>query len=652
MSVLEYFISTHGARKGLADTALKTADAGYLTRRLVDVSHDVIINEVDCGTLRGLIATAIKSKDEVVESLGERILGRTSVHDVFNPLTGELIVPAGEQITEDLANLIESLPIEQVEIRSVLTCESRKGVCAKCYGRNLASGRMVEKGEVVGVIAAQSIGEPGTQLTLRTFHVGGTASSTAADSSITSKYNGKLEYEELRTIERISDDGSKQLVVVSRTTELRIIDANTGITFSQYDVPYGSILYKKDGETVKKGDLICEWDAYNAITIIETAGTARFDGMVEGENFREEAADEYSMNRDKVIIEGRDKSKNPSVLIVDGNNEIKKQYNLPVGAHVMISEGDAVKVGDIIIKIPRAIGKANDITGGLPRVTELFEARNPSNPAIVSEINGEVVMGTIKRGNREIIVRNKSGVEKRYLVPLTKQIMVQENDYVKAGMRLSDGAVSPTDLLRILGPIKVQEYIVNEIQEVYRLQGVKINDKHFEIIVRQMMRKVQIDNPGDTDFLQEELVDKWVFMDTNDSIYGKFYVVEAGDSQRFETGQIITARELRGENSSLERQGLKPVVVREARPATASQVLQGITRAALKTNSFISAASFQETTKVLSEAAIRGRVDYLEGLKENVICGHAIPAGTGQKDFQEILVAPVTETVTDDLAEL
>ena len=651
MSVLEYFISTHGARKGLADTALKTADAGYLTRRLVDVSHDVIINEEDCGTLRGLIATAIKSKDEVVESLGERILGRTSVHDVFNPLTGELIIPAGEQITEDIAKLIESLPIEQVEIRSVLTCESRKGVCAKCYGRNLASGRMVEKGEVVGVIAAQSIGEPGTQLTLRTFHVGGTASSTAADSSITSKYNGKLEFEELRTIERKMDDGTSQTVVVSRTTELRIIDENTGITFSQYDVPYGSILYKNEGESVKKGDLICEWDVYNAITIIETDGTVRFDGLVEGENYREEMADEYSLNRDKVIIEGRDRTKNPSILIVDDDNNIKKQYNLPVGAHVMINEGDKVKVGDIIIKIPRAIGKSSDITGGLPRVTELFEARNPSNPAIVTEINGEVTMGKVKRGNREIIVTNRSGVQKSYLVPLTKQIMVQENDYVKAGMRLSDGAVSPTDLLRILGPIKVQEYIVNEIQEVYRLQGVKINDKHFEIIVRQMMRKVQIVDPGDTEFLQEELVDKWQFMDTNDAIYGKLYVVEAGDSQRFVPGDIITPRELRGENSSLERQGLKTVVVREAKPATANQILQGITRAALKTNSFISAASFQETTKVLSEAAIRGRVDYLEGLKENVICGHAIPAGTGQKEFQEILVAPTVQT-QQDLSEL
>jgi len=650
MSVLEYFISTHGARKGLADTALKTADAGYLTRRLVDVSHDVIINEEDCGTLRGLIATAIKSKDEVVESLGERILGRTSVHDVFNPLTGELIIPAGEEITEDIANLIESLPIEQVEIRSVLTCESRKGVCAKCYGRNLASGRMVEKGEVVGVIAAQSIGEPGTQLTLRTFHVGGTASSTASENSITSKYNGKLEFEELRTIERVSEEGV-QNVVVSRTTEVRIVDENTGITYSQYDVPYGSILYKNDGDSVKKGDLICEWDAYNAITIIETAGKVRFDSMIDGVTFREEMADEYSLNRDKVIIESRDKSKNPTIIIVDENGESLKHYNLPVGAHVMVEDGQDVKIGDIIIKIPRAIGKASDITGGLPRVTELFEARNPSNPAIVSEINGEVIMGKIKRGNREIIIKNRSGLEKHYLVPLTKQILVQENDYVKAGTRLSDGAVSPTDILGILGPIKVQEYIVNEIQEVYRLQGVKINDKHFEIIVRQMMRKVQINDPGDTEFLPEELVDKWLFMDTNDAIYGKYIVMDAGDSQTYSEGEIISAREMRSENASLDRQGLKMMVLREAKPATASQVLQGITRAALKTNSFISAASFQETTKVLSEAAIRGRVDTLEGLKENVICGHPIPAGTGQKEFQEILVAPAAD-MQKNLADL
>ena len=639
MTVLEYFISTHGARKGLADTALKTADAGYLTRRLVDVSHDVIINEEDCGTLRGLMASAIKNKDEVVESLGERILGRTSVHDIFNPITGELIIKAGEEIREATASLIDSLPIEQVEIRSVLTCESRKEVCAKCYGRNLATSRMVEKGEVVGVIAAQSIGEPGTQLTLRTFHVGGTASSTAADSSIESKYNGKLQFEELRTLERETVTGEKEEVVVSRMAELKIIDENTGITFSTYDVPYGSVLYKKDGDNVKKGDLICEWDPYNAITIVETTGTVRFDNMIEGLTFREESADEYSNNKDKVIIESRDRTKNPSILIIGEGGDLLKQYNLPVGAHVTVSDGENVRIGEVIIKIPRAIGKSNDITGGLPRVTELFEARTPSSPAIISEINGEVIMGKIKRGNREIVVRNKSGVEKHYLVPLTKQILVQENDYVKAGSRLSDGGISPTDILNVLGPVKAQEYIVNEVQAVYRLQGVKINDKHFEIIVRQMMRKVQINDPGDTEFLPEELVDKWLFMDTNDDIYGKYYVIEHGDSQRYSDGNIITAREMRNENSSLERQGLKMMAVREAKPATASQVLQGITRAALKTDSFISAASFQETTKVLSEAAIRGRVDDLEGLKENVICGHLIPAGTGQKEFQDIVVS-------------
>ena len=639
MTVLEYFISTHGARKGLADTALKTADAGYLTRRLVDVSHDVIINEEDCGTLRGLMASAIKNKDEVVESLGERILGRTSVHDIFNPITGELIIKAGEEIREATANLIDSLPIEQVEIRSVLTCESRKGVCAKCYGRNLATSRMVEKGEVVGVIAAQSIGEPGTQLTLRTFHVGGTASSTAADSTIESKYNGKLQYEELRTLERETVDGLTEEVVVSRMAELKIVDENTGITFSHYDVPYGSVIYKKDGESVKKGDLICEWDPYNAITIVETTGTVRFDNMESGVTFREESADEYSNNKDKVIIEAKDKTKNPSILIVGDEGEVLKQYNLPVGAHVTVSDGESVKIGEVIIKIPRAIGKSNDITGGLPRVTELFEARTPSSPAIISEINGEVIMGKVKRGNREIIVKNRSGVEKHYLVPLTKQILVQENDYVKAGSRLSDGGISPTDILNVLGPVKAQEYIVNEVQAVYRLQGVKINDKHFEIIVRQMMRKVQINDPGDTEFLPEELVDKWKFMDTNDDIYGKYYIVDSGDSQRYSAGQIVNAREMRNENASLERQGLAMMAVREARPATASQVLQGITRAALKTDSFISAASFQETTKVLSEAAIRGRVDDLEGLKENVICGHLIPAGTGQKEFQDIVVS-------------
>ena len=638
MTVLEYFISTHGARKGLADTALKTADAGYLTRRLVDVSHDVIITEEDCGTLRGLIATAIKNKDEVVESLGERILGRTTVHDIFNPLTGDIILHAGEEIREADAELIDSLPIEQVEIRSVLTCESRKGVCAKCYGRNLATSRMVEKGEVVGVIAAQSIGEPGTQLTLRTFHVGGTASSAVADSSIDSKYDGRLQFAELRTIQRVAEDGTTQEVVVSRMAELRIIDENTGITFSQYDIPYGSVLYKKDGDKVKKGDRICEWDAYNAITIVETSGKIRFENMIEGVTFSKEAGDEFSTSTDKVIIESKDKTKSPALDIVDAKGEILKQFNLPIGAHVIAEDGSKVKVGDIIIKIPRAVGKSSDITGGLPRVTELFEARNPSSPAILSDINGEVIMGKVKRGNREIVVQNKSGVEKHYLVPLTKQILVQENDYVRAGTPLSDGGVSPTDYLNILGPVKAQEYIVNEVQAVYRLQGVKINDKHFEIIVRQMMRKVEITNPGDTEFLPEELVDKWKFMDVNDEIYGKFYVCAPGDSQKYADGDIIGARELRNENESLERQGLKPLVTRPAQPATARLVLQGITRAALKTDSFISAASFQETTKVLSESAIRGRVDHLEGLKENVICGHLIPAGTGLSDYQDIIV--------------
>ncbi|MBP5626063.1 MAG: DNA-directed RNA polymerase subunit beta', partial [Bacteroidales bacterium] len=587
---------------------------------------------------RGLIATAIKNKDEVVESLGERILGRTSVHDIFNPLTGELIIKAGEEIREKEADLIDSLPIEQVEIRSVLTCESRKGVCAKCYGRNLATSRMVEKGEVVGVIAAQSIGEPGTQLTLRTFHVGGTASSSAADSSIESKYEGVLKFDELRTIDRVKEDGAIETVVVSRMAELRIMDENTGITFSQYDVPYGAVLYKKDGDKVVKGDMICEWDAYNATTIVETAGTVRFENMIEGSTFQKDAADEFSISTDKVIIESKDKTKSPVMLIVDENANILKQYNLPVGAHVMAESGNVVKVGDVIMKIPRAIGKASDITGGLPRVTELFEARNPSNPAILSEINGEVKMGSVKRGNREISVINKSGSKKSYLVPLTKQILVQDNDYVRAGSPLSDGGVSPSDILSILGPVKAQEYIVNEVQAVYRLQGVKINDKHFEIIVRQMMRKVEITFPGDTEFLSEEMVDKWRFMDVNDQIYGKLVVVDAGGSQKYEAGQIIGAREMRSENASLERQGQPLMVTRPTQPATARLILQGITRAALKTDSFISAASFQETTKVLSEAAIRGRVDHLEGLKENVICGHLIPAGTGLKNYQDIIV--------------
>ena len=641
LSVLEYFISTHGARKGLADTALKTADAGYLTRRLVDVSHDVIINEEDCKTLRGIVATAIKNKDEIVESLYDRILGRTSVHDIYNPLTGELILPANEEITEDIAAKISALPIEQVEIRSVLTCESRKGVCAKCYGRNLATGRMVEKGEVVGVIAAQSIGEPGTQLTLRTFHVGGTASSIASESEIVARYDGRLEFEELRTVTKHEDDGDFE-IVIGRTAEMRIVDVNTGITLSQHNIPYGAKLFQKDGANISKGDRICEWDAYNAVTITELPGTISFDSLVEGVTFREEATDEFSLHREKVIIESRDKSKNPTIHIMQNGTEVK-QYNLPVGAHLTVEDGEEVQAGDVIVKIPRAIGKSGDITGGLPRVTELFEARNPSNPAIVAEINGEVQMGKIKRGNREIVIRSKTGDEKRYLVPLSKQILVQENDYIRAGMPLSDGAVSPADILAIQGPIKVQEYIVNEIQEVYRMQGVKINDKHFEIIVRQMMRKVQIVDPGDTRFLPEQLVDKWEFNEENDSMFGKKVVQDAGDSTELRPGQIVTARRLRDENSMLKRQDLKLVQARDAIPATSNQILQGITRAALRTNSFMSAASFQETTKVLSEAAIRGKVDTLEGLKENVICGHLIPAGTGQREFERIIVASMDD---------
>ena len=637
LSVLEYFISTHGARKGLADTALKTADAGYLTRRLVDVSHDVVISEDDCGTLRGLVATAIKNRDEVVESLYDRILGRTSVHDIYNPLTGERIVETGQEITEDIAELIESLPIEQVEIRSVLTCESRKGACAKCYGRNLSTGRMVNIGEVVGVIAAQSIGEPGTQLTLRTFHVGGTASNIASENEIIARYDGRLEFDELRTITK--ENEAKAEIVIGRTAEMRIVDINTGIALSNQFIPYGATVFFKDGDSVKRGEKICEWDAYNAVTIAETGGKAVFDNLIEGITYREEAADEYSLHKEKVIIESRDKSKNPAIRILNDDKQELRQYNLPVGAHIMIENGKKIKAGDILIKIPRAVGKSGDITGGLPRVTELFEARNPSNPAVVSEINGEVQMGKIKRGNREIIIKSKTGEEKRYLVPLSKQILVQENDYVRAGLPLSDGAISPTDILAIQGPTKVQEYIVNEIQEVYRMQGVKINDKHFEIIVRQMMRKLEIVDPGDTRFLPEQLVDKWEFMYENDNIYDKKVVLDAGDSTELRPGMIITVRKLREENSMLKRRDMKLVEARDAIPATSNQVLQGITRAALRTNSFMSAASFQETTKVLSEAATHGKVDTLEGLKENVICGHLIPAGTGTREFDKIIVA-------------
>ncbi|MBN2480706.1 MAG: DNA-directed RNA polymerase subunit beta' [Bacteroidales bacterium] len=642
LSVLEYFISTHGARKGLADTALKTADAGYLTRRLVDVSQDVIIVEEDCGTLRGLVATAIKNNEEVVESLYERILGRTVVHDVYHPLTGELIISSGSEVNEEIARIIDDSPIEQLEIRSVLTCESRKGMCAKCYGRNLATGRMVQMGEAVGVIAAQSIGEPGTQLTLRTFHVGGTAMSITTESRITAKYNGTAEIEELRVVERVAEDGSKFDIVIGRLAEIRIVDKKTGIALTTNNIPYGAKLYVKNGADVNKGDLICEWDPYNAVIISEAAGKVAFEHVMEGVTFKEES-DEVTGYREKVIIETRDRTKNPSITITDKSGNVMKTYNLPVGSHLSIDEGTSVDAGDILVKIPRAIGKSGDITGGLPRVTELFEARNPSNPAIVSEIDGEVAFGKIKRGNREIIITSKAGQQKKYLVPLSKQILVQENDYVKAGIPLSDGAITPIDILTIKGPTKVQEYIVNEVQEVYRLQGVKINDKHFEVIVRQMMRKVEIIDPGDTKFLEKQLVDKWEFFEENDWIYGKKVIEVGGDSQMLKPGQIVTARKLRDENSLLKRKDMKPVKARDAIPATSQQILQGITRAALQTQSFMSAASFQETTKVLNEAAIYGKVDGLEGLKENVIVGHLIPAGTGNRRFSNIIVGSKEE---------
>lgn len=642
LSVLEYFISTHGARKGLADTALKTADAGYLTRRLVDVSHDVIINEEDCGTLRGLVCMDLKNNDDIIATLYERILGRVSVHDIIHPTTGELLVAGGEEITEDIAKKIQESPIESVEIRSVLTCESKKGVCAKCYGRNLATNRMVQKGEAVGVIAAQSIGEPGTQLTLRTFHAGGTAANIAANASIVAKNDSRLEFEELRTVDVVDESGEAAKVVVGRLAEVRFIDVNTNIVLSTHNVPYGSKLYAADGDIVNKGKVIAKWDPFNAVIITEATGRIDFEGVIENITYKVES-DEATGLREIIIIESKDKTKVPSAHVISESGDLIRTYNLPVGGHVVIENGQKVKAGEVIVKIPRAVGKAGDITGGLPRVTELFEARNPSNPAVVSEIDGEISMGKIKRGNREIIVTSKTGEVKKYLVALSKQILVQENDYVRAGTPLSDGATTPSDILAIKGPTAVQEYIVNEVQDVYRLQGVKINDKHFEIIVRQMMRKVQIDEPGDTRFLEQQVVDKLDFMEENDRIWGKKVVVESGDSQTLQAGQIVTARKLRDENSMLKRRDLKLVEVRDAIPATSTQILQGITRAALQTSSFMSAASFQETTKVLNEAAINGKVDRLEGMKENVICGHLIPAGTGQREFEKIIVGSKEE---------
>ncbi len=638
LSVLEYFISTHGARKGLADTALKTADAGYLTRRLVDVAQDVVITEPDCGTLRGLTTTALKKNEEVVETLYDRILGRVSLHDIYHPQTGDLIVNASDEITEEIAKVIEESPVDGVEIRSVLTCESKQGVCAKCYGRNLATARMVQKGEAVGVIAAQSIGEPGTQLTLRTFHVGGIASNLSISSKIEAKYDGILEIDELRFVEYESADGRKYYIVIGRSAEMRIVDKKTGIILASAHIPYGANLYHRQGTEVKKGELISDWDPYNAVILSEVQGKVVFDNIIEGTTYRVES-DEQTGYHDKVIIETRQKAKNPSIRIIGGDSSDLRVYDIPVGSHIVVEEGKKIKAGEVLVKIPRAIGKSGDITGGLPRVTELFEARNPSDPAVVAEIDGVVSFGKkLKRGNREVIIRSKTGEEKSYLIPTSKQILAQENDYIKAGTPLSEGAMTPSDILAIKGPMKVQEYIVNEIQEVYRLQGVKINDKHYEVIVRQMMRKVEVADPGDTKFLEGELANKIDFHDENDSIYGKKVVIDPGDSIIIKPGQIVTARKLRDENSMLKRRDKKLIEARDAQPATAKQLLQGITRASLQTKSFISAASFQETTKVLTVAAINAKSDELLGLKENVIVGHLIPAGTGLREYQDLIV--------------
>ena len=655
LTVLEYFISTHGARKGLADTALKTADAGYLTRRLVDVAQDVIISGNDCGTLRGLTISSFKKSEEVVETLYDRILGRVALHDIFHPQTGELIIRDGEEINETIAKIIEDSPIESVEIRSVLTCESKHGVCSKCYGRNLASGMLVQTGEAVGVIAAQSIGEPGTQLTLRTFHVGGTASSIAITSKIEAKYDGVLSLDELRSVKYKNPDGKTYDVVVGRSAEMRIIDKKTNIILSSSNIPYGAHLYIKNGSTVKKGMLISDWDPYNAVIISEISGTIAFENIIEGKTFRIES-DEQTGYHEKVIVETRQKVKNPTIHILNDKKEVLKSYDIPVNAHIIVDNGNQIKAGEPLVKIPRAIGKSGDITGGLPRVTELFEARNPSDPAKVSEIDGIVSFGKkLKRGNREIIITSKTGEEKRYLIPTSKQILAQENDYVRAGTPLSEGAMTPADILAIKGPMIVQEYIVNEIQEVYRLQGVKINDKHFEVIVRQMMRKVEVDDPGDTKFLEGELVDKIVFHNENDEIFGKKVVINPNDSINFHSGQIISSHKLRDENSMLRRKDKMLVESRDSKPATARQVLQGITKASLQTNSVFSAASFQETTKVLTQATIQAKTDNLRGLKENVIVGHLIPAGTGLKRYNDIIVGSKEEyevlTETKDKGE-
>ena len=641
LSILEYFISTHGARKGLADTALKTADAGYLTRRLVDVSQDVVINEDDCATLRGLTVSALKKNDDVVESLYDRILGRVALFDIEHPETGEIIVTEGEEINEDYAKAIETSSLEEVEIRSVLTCDLTRGVCTKCYGRNLATGKLVQKGEAVGVIAAQSIGEPGTQLTLRTFHVGGTASNIADQAELNAKSDGVLELEEVRVVERVDSEGEVENIVIGRTGEVKITDKSKTVVMNA-NIPYGAKLLVSDKDKISKGDVICKWDPYNAVIISEFNGSIQFNNLVEGVTYREEV-DEQTGFTEIVIKENRDKKMIPTISVLDKDESDLKSYNLPVDAHIIVKDGDKVKSGDVMVKIPRKAGKSGDITGGLPRVTEMFEARNPSNPAVVSEIDGVASYGKIKRGNREVIIEARTGLIKKYLIPLSRHILVQENDFVKAGQTLSDGAITPKDILSIKGPTAVQEYIVNEIQEVYRLQGVKINDKHFEVIVRQMMRKVQINDPGDTKFLENTPVNKWEFILENDKIFGKKVVTESGDSTLLKAGQIVSARKLRDENSALKRNDAKLIDSRDALTATAEPILQGITKASLHTDSFISAASFQETTKVLNQAAVNGKVDHMLGLKENVIVGHKIPAGTGMRDLQKMIVGSAEE---------
>ena len=637
LSILEYFISTHGARKGLADTALKTADAGYLTRRLVDVSQDVIVNSEDCGTLRGIAVKALKKNEEVVETLEERIVGRTSLNDVFNPLTEELLVAAGDHIFEVEAKKIQLSPLEAVDVRSPLTCEAKTGICAKCYGRNLATGKMVQRGEAVGVVAAQSIGEPGTQLTLRTFHVGGIAGNISEENKLIIKFDGVAEIEDLKTVKGKDNEGNEIDIVISRTSEIKLVDKKTGIVLSTNNIPYGSSIFVKNGDKVKKDTVICQWDPYNGVIISEFSGKVRYENIEQGVTFQVEI-DEQTGFQEKVISESRNKKLIPTLLVEDAKGNLIRSYNLPVGAHIMVDDGEKISLGKILVKIPRKSAKAGDITGGLPRVTELFEARNPSNPAVVSEIDGVVSFGKIKRGNREIIIESKLGDIKKYLVKLSNQILVQENDFVKAGMPLSDGSITPNDILNIKGPSAVQQYLVNEVQEVYRLQGVKINDKHFEVVVRQMMRKVRIKDSGDTIFLEDQLVHTSDFIKENDEIFGKKVVEDAGDSVNFKAGQIITARTLRDENSLLKREDKGLVFARDASPATATPILQGITRASLQTKSFISAASFQETTKVLNEAAVNGKVDTLEGLKENVIVGHRIPAGTGLRAYENIIV--------------